>query len=52
VQNGVNELLVISQDTSAYGVDIKHAEDRGHRAPISPDLRVIWARLGHGYGLH
>ncbi|HAR52559.1 MAG TPA: 30S ribosomal protein S12 methylthiotransferase RimO, partial [Roseovarius nubinhibens] len=35
VENGVRELLVISQDTSAYGVDIKHAEDRGHRAHIT-----------------
>ena len=34
VSNGVKELLVISQDTSAYGVDIKHAEAKVHRAPI------------------
>ncbi|VTR22752.1 Ribosomal protein S12 methylthiotransferase RimO [Serratia fonticola] len=24
VESGVKELLVISQDTSAYGVDVKH----------------------------
>lgn len=28
VKAGVKELLVISQDTSAYGVDIKYAEDK------------------------
>ncbi len=28
VHGGVKELLVISQDTSAYGVDVKYAEDR------------------------
>jgi len=29
----------------AYGVDIKHAEDRGHRCAYHPIWRVIWARL-------
>ncbi|MGR3571340.1 radical SAM protein, partial [Brevirhabdus sp.] len=45
VENGVRELLVISQDTSAYGVDIKHAEDRGHRAHIT-DLARDLGSLG------
>lgn len=27
VKSGVKELLVISQDTSAYGIDVKYAED-------------------------
>jgi ribosomal protein S12 methylthiotransferase len=54
VQNGVNELLVISQDTSAYGVDIKHAEDRGHRAHITDLARDLgslgaWVRLHYVY---
>ncbi|MFT6676900.1 MAG: ribosomal protein S12 methylthiotransferase [Sulfitobacter sp.] len=58
VDNGVKELLVISQDTSAYGVDIKHAEDRGHRAHITDlarDLgalgagRDLWVRLHYVY---
>ena len=35
VEAGVKELLVISQDTSAYGVDIKHAVERDHRAHIT-----------------
>ena len=54
VENGVRELLVISQDTSAYGVDIKHAEDRGHRAHITDLARDLgslgaWVRLHYVY---
>ncbi|MDA9207720.1 30S ribosomal protein S12 methylthiotransferase RimO [Octadecabacter sp.] len=50
VDNGVKELLVISQDTSAYGIDIKHAEDRGHRAHITDLARDLGA-LGAGRDL-
>jgi ribosomal protein S12 methylthiotransferase len=54
VESGVRELLVISQDTSAYGVDIKHASDRGHRAHITDlarDLGALgaWVRLHYVY---
>ncbi|MAM25090.1 MAG: 30S ribosomal protein S12 methylthiotransferase RimO [Rhodobacteraceae bacterium] len=54
VETGVRELLVISQDTSAYGVDIKHAEDRGHRAHITDLARDLgslgaWVRLHYVY---
>ena len=54
VENGVRELLVISQDTSAYGVDIKYAEDRGHRAHITELARDLgslgaWVRLHYVY---
>ncbi|SLN50867.1 Ribosomal protein S12 methylthiotransferase RimO [Roseovarius litorisediminis] len=54
VENGVRELLVISQDTSAYGVDIKHATDRGHRAHITDLARDLgslgaWIRLHYVY---
>ena len=54
VQAGVRELLVISQDTSAYGVDIKHATDRGHRAHITDLARDLgslgaWVRLHYVY---
>ena len=54
VAAGVRELLVISQDTSAYGVDIKHAEERGHRAPITDLARDLgglgaWVRLHYVY---
>jgi ribosomal protein S12 methylthiotransferase len=54
VEAGVRELLVISQDTSAYGVDIKHASDRGHRAHITDLARDLgslgaWVRLHYVY---
>ncbi len=54
VENGVRELLVISQDTSAYGVDIKHKTDRGHRSHIvdlARDLGQLgaWVRLHYVY---
>ena len=51
VENGVKELLVISQDTSAYGVDLKHAEERGHRAHIT-DLASDLGSLGAWVRLH
>jgi len=54
VEAGVRELLVISQDTSAYGVDIRHAEERGHRAHITDLARDLgslgaWVRLHYVY---
>lgn len=54
VENGVRELLVISQDTSAYGVDIKYAAERGHRAHITDLARDLgslgaWVRLHYVY---
>jgi ribosomal protein S12 methylthiotransferase len=51
VAAGVRELLVISQDTSAYGVDLRHAEERGHRAHIV-DLARDLGRLGAWVRLH
>ena len=54
VDNGVKELLVISQDTSAYGLDIKHADEGGYRAHIidlARDLGSLgaWVRLHYVY---
>ena len=54
VEGGVRELLVISQDTSAYGVDVKHAETGGHRAHITDLARDLgslgaWVRLHYVY---
>ena len=51
VDAGVRELLVISQDTSAYGLDRRHAEERGHRAHIT-DLARDLGRLGAWVRLH
>ena len=58
VKAGVKELLVISQDTSAYGVDIKYAEstfqDRSVRAKFVDLARELgqlgaWVRLHYVY---
>ncbi len=55
VESGVRELLVISQDTSAYGLDLKHAEGAtGVRAHITDLARALgqldaWVRLHYVY---
>lgn len=58
VKAGVRELLVISQDTSAYGVDLRHAtsryRDREVRAHITDLARAlgdfgVWVRLHYVY---
>ena len=51
VANGVKELLVISQDTSAYGLDIKHNTEHDHRAHIT-DLTQDLGSLGAWIRLH
>jgi ribosomal protein S12 methylthiotransferase len=58
VKAGVKELLVISQDTSAYGIDVKYAEsqwqDRSVRAKFLDLARELgelgaWVRLHYVY---
>ena len=58
VEAGTRELLVISQDTSAYGVDIRHAESslkgvatRAHIVDLARDLGKLgaWVRLHYIY---
>jgi len=64
VASGTKELLVISQDTSAYGVDIKHESRdwkghpvRAHMTDLArelgtlrtPDGQVPWVRLHYVY---
>ncbi len=54
VDAGGRELLVISQDTSAYGLDLRHATERGHRAHITDLARDLgslgaWVRLHYVY---
>ena len=46
VRAGVQELLVISQDTSAYGVDIKHAESRYHGESVPARFYDLCEALG------
>jgi ribosomal protein S12 methylthiotransferase len=58
VAAGTKELLVISQDTSAYGVDIRHqprpwknGEVRAHMTDLSRELGKLgaWVRLHYVY---
>lgn len=58
VEAGTKELLVISQDTSAYGVDIKHqprawkgGEVRAHMTDLARELGKLgaWVRLHYVY---
>jgi ribosomal protein S12 methylthiotransferase len=58
VEAGTRELLVISQDTSAYGVDIRHqprdwkgTEVRAHTTDLARELGKLgaWVRLHYVY---
>jgi ribosomal protein S12 methylthiotransferase len=58
VKDGVKELLVVAQDTSAYGVDIKYARDtwrgkeyRTHMTDLCQALGElgVWVRLHYVY---
>jgi len=46
VDAGVRELLVISQDTSAYGVDIKYRTGFWHGRPLKTRMRELCEALG------
>jgi ribosomal protein S12 methylthiotransferase len=55
VKSGVKELLVISQDTSAYGLDIKYAETPFHGRKVKAkfyDLAKELGELGAWVRLH
>ena len=54
VGSGVKELLIISQDTSAYGLDINYREENGYKSQITnlaKDLGSlgVWIRLHYVY---
>lgn len=58
VQSGVNELLVISQDTSAYGVDVKYKQEFWKGQPLKTRMTElakalsqfgVWIRLHYVY---
>ena len=58
VRAGVRELLVVSQDTSAYGVDLKYQTDFWHGRPLKSNLESlasalselgVWVRLHYVY---
>lgn len=55
---GVKELLVISQDTSAYGLDLKYAESQWNGTPVAARMLDlceklatldVWVRLHYVY---
>jgi ribosomal protein S12 methylthiotransferase len=46
VRAGVQELLVISQDTSAYGVDVRHRTDFWNGRPLKTRLAELARALG------
>ncbi|WP_198411268.1 30S ribosomal protein S12 methylthiotransferase RimO [Marinimicrobium alkaliphilum] len=46
VKAGVQELLVISQDTSAYGVDIKYRTDFWEGRPLKTNMLQLASALG------
>jgi len=46
VKAGVKELLVISQDSSAYGVDLRHAESDWRGRPVRAHLTDLAAAMG------
>lgn len=58
VESGVRELLVVSQDTSAYGVDLKYRPDFYQGKPIATRIQTLakelsqlqaWIRLHYVY---
>ena len=46
VESGVRELLVVSQDTSAYGVDLHYRTDFWHGRPLATRLNTLAKELG------
>lgn len=46
VATGVKEIMVISQDTSAYGVDIKYATSKFRGRDVSARLQTLAEELG------
>ncbi len=58
VETGVRELLVVSQDTSAYGLDLRYRTDFWNGRPLRTDIETLaramgelqaWVRLHYVY---
>jgi ribosomal protein S12 methylthiotransferase len=58
VEAGVRELLVVSQDTSAYGLDLRYRTDFWNGRPLRTDIQTLaramgelraWVRLHYVY---
>ena len=46
VEDGVEELLVVAQDTAAYGVDVKYRTDFWEGRPLKSDIETLVKQLG------
>lgn len=46
VNNGVQELLVVSQDTSAYGIDVKYRTGFWNGSPVKTRFQELCQELG------
>ena len=46
VEDGVEELLVVAQDTAAYGVDVKYRTDFWEGRPLKSDIDTLVKQLG------
>jgi ribosomal protein S12 methylthiotransferase len=58
VNDGVQELLIVAQDTAAYGVDVKYRTDFWEGRPLRTDIETlvrqlanlgVWVRLHYVY---
>ncbi len=58
VESGVRELLIVSQDTSAYGIDLKYRPDFHNGKPVATRIQTLaqelaglqaWTRLHYVY---
>ncbi|MDH5785537.1 MAG: 30S ribosomal protein S12 methylthiotransferase RimO [Chromatiales bacterium] len=58
VNDGVQELLIVAQDTAAYGVDVKYRTDFWEGRPLKTDIETlvrqlanlgVWVRLHYVY---
>ncbi len=46
IEDGVQELLVVAQDTAAYGVDVKYRTDFWEGRPLKTDIETLVKQLG------
>lgn len=46
VNDGVQELLIVAQDTAAYGVDLKYRTDFWQGRPLKSDIETLVKQLG------
>ncbi len=46
VNDGVEELLIVAQDTAAYGVDVKYCTDFWNGRPLRTDIETLVKQLG------